>query len=239
MTFNHKNIPINDRLIVALDVPHESDAIDLIEKLGDHVGFYKIGLELFMAGSAFKLIEILKAKNKRIFVDLKFFDIPRTVGAAVKQLSQLNIDLATIHGNDSILQAANNNKGNTKILAVTALTSLDENDMLDLGFQCDIKNLVLSRALRALNLGCDGVVSSGLEVPELRNHVNHELIIVTPGIRPVKNTEDDDQKRSVDIKQAFQNGSDYIVMGRPIIKASNPVDSAINVQKLICQFFSP
>ena len=209
-----KAITPEDRLIFALDVPSADDARALVETLGDSITFYKLGLELCMAGGYFELVEWLIAKDKKVFVDLKFFDVPQTVASAIKQISRYGATFATVHGNDSILKAAAAEKGELKILAVTALTSLDQGDMDDLGFKTDVKELVLSRARRALESGCDGVISSGLEVPELRKNIDEKLIVITPGIRPVKNT--DDQKRTVDVEEAFLNGADYIVVGRPI-----------------------
>ena len=139
-----KAIPPRERLIMALDVPSIEEAKALVEELGDAVIFYKVGMELFMSGDYFGFIEWLKARDKKIFVDLKFFDIPATVGRAIKALSNKGVDLATIHGNDSIMEAAAAAKGQLKVLAVTALTSLDRGDLDDLGFQCDVKAHVQS-----------------------------------------------------------------------------------------------
>ncbi len=209
-----KDISPQDRLIFALDVPSAEAARTLVEELGDSITFYKLGLELCMAGGYFELVEWLIAKGKKVFIDLKFFDVPQTVRSAVKQISRYGATFATVHGNDAILKAAAEEKGELKILAVTALTSLDQGDMDDLGFKVDVKDVVLSRARRALESGCDGVISSGIEAPELRKNIDNKLIVITPGIRPVKNT--DDQKRTVDVEEAFLNGADYIVVGRPI-----------------------
>ena len=230
---SNKDIAPQDRLIMALDVPSIEEAKVLVESLGDSVSFYKVGMELFMCGDYFGFIEWLKQRNKKVFVDLKFFDVPATVGRAIRALSLKGVDLATIHGNNAIMEAAAENKGNLKVLAVTALTSLDRGDLDDLGFQCDIKALVLSRAKRALEIGCDGIVSSGLEVGMLRGELDHKLFVITPGIRPVDNREDDDQKRVVSVEQAFQNGADYIVVGRPIRDAENPKAMAEKIQKQI------
>ncbi len=131
-----KPIPVRERLIMALDVPSIPEAQALVEELGDSVIFYKVGMELFMSGDYFGFIEWLKQRNKKVFVDLKFFDVPATVGRAIKALSSKGVDLATIHGNDAIMEAAAKEKGNLKVLAVTALTSLDRGDLNDLGFQC-------------------------------------------------------------------------------------------------------
>jgi orotidine-5'-phosphate decarboxylase len=228
-----KNISSRDRLIFALDVADAATARKLVEQLGDAVQFYKIGLELFMAGEYFPLLEWLVARHKKVFVDLKFFDVPATVAAAVRQLRNRGVTFATVHGNQSIMQAAAEAKGDVKILGVTVLTSLDRGDLDDLGFTCDVQQLVLSRARRALEAGCDGVVSSGLEAQLLRQYIDERLLVITPGIRPVENRPTDDQKRVVSVEQAFQYGADYIVVGRPIRDAADPRAAAERVQAQI------
>ena len=233
-----KPIPVRERLIMALDLSSIAEAQALVEELGDAVIFYKVGMELFMSGDYFGFIEWLKARDKKVFVDLKFFDIPATVGRAIKALSNKGVDLATIHGNDAIMEAAAQAKGDLKVLAVTALTSLDRGDLDDLGFQCDVKELVLSRAKRALQIGCDGIVSSGLEVAMIREQLGQRLLVITPGIRPVDNREDDDQKRAVSVEQAIQNGADYIVVGRPIRDAEDRKAMAENIQAQIAAQFA-
>lgn len=233
-----KPIPVRERLIMALDVPSIDEAKTLVEELGDAVIFYKVGMELFMSGDYFGFIEWLKAREKKVFVDLKFFDIPATVGRAIKALSNKGVDLATIHGNDSIMEAAAKAKGNLKVLAVTALTSLDRGDLDDLGFHCDVEQLVLSRAKRALQIGCDGIVSSGLEVSMIRQELGQKLLVITPGIRPVDNREDDDQKRAVSVEQAIQNGADYLVVGRPIRDAADRRAMAEKIQTQIAAQFA-
>lgn len=232
---SRKDIPPAERLIFALDVPGVEEARALIERLGDTVQFYKLGLELFMAGGYFELVKWLREQNKKVFIDLKFFDVPETVRSAVRQLTRYDAQFATVHGNDAILQAAVEEKGELKILAVTVLTSLDQHDLNDLGFSCDPKTLVLSRARRALQIGCDGVISSGLEARDLRGELDERFLIITPGIRPVANI--DDQKRTVDVEQAFLNGADYIVVGRPIRKAPNPHAAAADIQRRIADLF--
>ena len=231
-----KAIPVGERLILALDTPDADQARSLVQDLGDAVGFYKLGLELFMAGDYFPLIDWLKARGKKVFVDLKFFDVPRTVGAAVAQLRGRGADFATVHGNDRILEAAVAEKAETRILAVTALTSLDQADMTDLGFETDVANLVLSRARRALALGCDGVISSGLEAKALREELGGHFLVVVPGIRPATNV--DDQKRTVDVEEAFLNGADYIVVGRPIRETAKPREAAEAIQGRIAKLFA-
>jgi orotidine-5'-phosphate decarboxylase len=231
-----KPVPADERLIIALDVPTAAEALELVELLGEHGRFYKIGMELLTSGDYFTLLRQLHERGKKVFVDLKFFDVPATVASAVRGLSRHPATFCTIHGNDAMMRAAAAVKGPLKLLAVTALTSLDERDLQDLGFQCDARALVLSRAKAALAAGCDGVVSSGLEVPDLRAGVDHSLIVVCPGIRPVGNTADD-QKRTVDVRQAFENGADYIVVGRPIRGAAHPRAAAAGIQATIRSIF--
>jgi orotidine-5'-phosphate decarboxylase len=232
-----KDIPVHERLIMALDVPSIAEAKALVTQLGDAVTFYKVGLELFMTGDYYELIHWLNVQNKHVFADLKFFDVPETVARAIKVLSRHGVDFATVHGNDAIMAAAAEAKGDLKVLAVTVLTSLDQGDMKDLGFDCDVQKLVLSRARRALEVGCDGVISSGLEVPALRQAVDDKLLVVSPGIRPVENRPSDDQKRVVSVEQAFTNGADYIVVGRPIRDAAEPRLEALRVQDQIRAVF--
>lgn len=232
----HKPVPDNERLIFALDVPDLDQARQLVRTLGDDVSFYKLGLEFFLSGSFFELADELQAAGKKIFADLKFFDVPATVGRAVRQLAERKVDCLTVHGNDAMLAEAAANKGSARILAVTALTSLDAGDMKDLGFDCKVEDLVLSRARRALALGCDGVISSGLEVPALRAGADPALVVVCPGIRPVANT--DDQKRTVGVAEAFSRGADHIVVGRPIRDAVDPGTAARDIQSQIRAFFN-
>ena len=230
-----KDINVEDRLIFALDVPEVEEAKDIVSELDDSVNFYKIGMELLMTGRYFELLNWLIDNDKKVFVDLKFFDVPETVGRTIARLSDYGATFATVHGNQALMEKAAHNKKNLKILAVTALTSLDRGDLDDLGFDCNVQDLVISRAKRAFEAGCDGVVSSGLEVPFLREYVDNKLIAVTPGIRPVANN--DDQKRVVDVVTAFKNGSDYIVVGRPIKNADNRYKAASDIQKIIRSVF--
>ncbi len=233
MTTVNTHIASRERLIFALDVPNLDEAQALIAALGDSVEFYKLGLEVFLSGHYFELMAELKGKGKKVFADLKLFDIPATVAAAVRQLAKHEVNFCTVHGNDSMLKAAAQAKGNMQILAVTALTSLDQGDLDDLGFKCDARALVLSRARRALALGCDGVVSSGLEVSALREHAEPRLITVCPGIRPIHNDEvqnNNDQQRVMTPFQAIVDGADYLVVGRPIRTAGDPQAAAEAIQ---------
>ena len=233
---SEKSIPVAERLIFALDVDSVEEAKRLVGQLGDRVNFYKIGLQLFMAGGYFGFLEWLLARGKQAFVDLKFFDVPETVASAVRQLGDRGAAFATVHGNDEILRAAVRERSGTKILAVTVLTSLDDGDIRSLGFQANVRDVVRSRARRALEIGCDGVISSGLEARDLREELGERLLIVVPGIRPVANV--DDQKRTVDVEQAFLNGADYIVVGRPIRNAPDPAKAAEDIQARIKKLFS-
>jgi orotidine-5'-phosphate decarboxylase len=224
-------IAAEEHLIVALDLDNIEAAEAMVERLGDAAVFYKIGLELFMVPGFFGLLERLRARGKKVFVDLKFFDIPETVARAVRALSERGADYCTVHGNQSMMEAAAQAKsGGLKVLAVTALTSLDRGDLDDLGFNCAVEQLVLSRARRALAAGCDGVVSSGLEAEKLRREAPAELIVVTPGIRPIDNRVIADQKRVMTPAQALRAGANHLVVGRPIRDAADPRGAALAIQ---------
>ena len=238
MPLSRNPVPLRERLIFAMDVPDTSAALAMADQLGDSVSFYKLGLELFMDGGYFQLVERLTSRGKKVFVDLKFFDVPETVGRAVGRLAGTGVNCCTVHGNDAMLASACAKRGDVKILAVTALTSLDRGDLDDLGFACDPRDLVLSRAKRAFEIGCDGVISSGLEAAALRQHVDNRLLVITPGIRPVENRPADDQKRTVDVRQAFSNGADHIVVGRPIRNAADPRAAAESIQRTIADVFA-
>jgi len=233
-----KPIAVDERLIVALDLATNEQAQALVEGLGDSVRFYKVGLELLMAGRYFELVSWLADSGKRVFADVKLFDVPETVARAVRQLRERGAELATVHGNDAILEAACRERKSLKILAVTVLTSLDAGDLRELGFSCDPAQLVLSRARRALEIGCDGVISSGLEARRLRESLGERLLIVTPGIRPVENRPQDDQKRVVSLEEAFLNGADHVVVGRPIHSAPDPRGAAEQMQARIARLFA-
>lgn len=230
---SHVDYSAQDRLIFALDVESQAHALEWIDRLGDSVSFYKIGMELLTSGDYFSVLKLLAKRGKKVFVDLKFFDVPATVASAVKGLTRYPVEFCTIHGNDAMMHAAVAVKGNIKVLAVTALTSLDQGDLDALGFQCDALTLVTSRAKAALKLGIDGVVSSGLEASAIRAHCGDKLLVICPGIRPVSNTVSDDQKRTVDVAHAFANGADFIVVGRPIRNAEDPYQAAMAIQAQI------
>jgi orotidine-5'-phosphate decarboxylase len=234
------NIPDRERLMLALDVADPGAARDLVADLGDAVTFYKIGLELFLSGGYFELADWLREREKKIFADLKLFDVPQTVASAVKQLVTRDVDYLTVHGNDAILRAATDaSEGRPGILAVTVLTSLDRADMDDLGFDADISAIVVSRARRAAEIGCAGVIASGHEAAAIRAVVPDDFRIVVPGIRAPAASGTDDQKRTVDVEDAFEAGADHIVMGRPIRNALDPRAAAEQVQTRIAAVFGP
>jgi orotidine-5'-phosphate decarboxylase len=227
----NSRIPAQDRLIAALDVRDVAQAKALVRRLGDAVRIYKIGLELFMSADFFELLAWLIGEGRQVFVDLKFFDIPETVARAVSALAERGAAFCTVHGNQAMMEAAVSARANgLKVLAVTVLTSLDRGDLDDLGFACDVEQLVRSRARRAQQAGCDGVVSSGREAAQLRADGLDRLLIVTPGIRPVDNREESDQKRVVTPTAAIAAGADYLVVGRPIRDASDPRAAALRIQ---------
>jgi orotidine-5'-phosphate decarboxylase len=228
-----KSIAPRERLIFALDVPNADAARRMVDTLGDSVVFYKLGLELLMAGGYYELLDWMVGRGKKIFADIKFFDIPATVAAAVRRLNGRGVTFTTVHGNQGIMEAAVAAAKDVKILAVTVLTSLDRGDLDDLGFKCDVEQLVISRARRALAAGCAGVVSSGIEAEAIRRELGERLLVVTPGIRPVENRPDDDQKRVLTVERAFASGADYIVIGRPIRDAADPRAAAESIQASI------
>lgn len=230
-------VPPRERLIVAVDVPGFDDAIALVDRLGDAVEFYKLGLELSMSGRYFELVEALGARGKKVFADLKLYDIPATVGAAVRQLAKRGVDFVTVHaGGDAILEAACAERGPLAILAVTVLTSLDERDFADLGTTRTVEEIALHRARRAVEIGCDGVVASPLEARPLRQALGRDFLIVTPGIRPAARA--DDQKRVASPRAALEAGADYLVVGRPIRDAADPRAAAEEIQATIAGLFA-
>ena len=233
-----EQIPPQERLIFPLDVPSHDEARSWVDRLGDSVHFYKLGLELFLAGHYQDFVEELRKRGKQVFVDLKFFDVPETVAAAVRQLTQSGARFASVHANEAMIEAACRVKADLQILAVTVLTSLDRDDVKDLGFDVSIETLVLSRARRMLAVGADGVISSGIEARALREGLGKGFLVVSPGIRPVENRRVDDQKRVVSVEEAFRSGADYIVVGRPIRNARDPVAKAWEIQETISGIFA-
>ena len=218
-----KDIHRKDGIIGALDVDRRQKAQGVVRACESHISFFKVGLQLFMA-DYFNTVDWILDRGHKVMLDLKFFDIPETVKLAVEQVNNRGISLATIHGNDPIIRAAVEARGDMKLLAVTVLTSFGEEDMRAMGLSGSLADLVLFRARRALELGCDGVVSSGLEAERLTGELGHRLLIVTPGIRPGANIrEDEDQKRVMTAGRAVAAGADHVVVGRPITRAEDPI----------------
>ena len=219
-----KNIPLDERIIFALDFADPGTAGEWVAKLDGKLKFFKVGLQLFLAGG-WPVIENIIDRGNKVMLDLKFFDIPETVKLAVQQLQDKKVTFATIHGNRPIIEAAVAEKGEMKILAVTVLTSFDETDMREMGFTGSVRDLVLIRSRKALELGCDGVVSSALEAESMRREMGSNFLVVTPGIRPGLNrdVEKDDQKRVATAQQAIINGADHVVIGRPISTSPDPL----------------
>jgi len=240
-----KDIPLNERIIFALDVGSFDESKALVKELEGHIKFYKVGLQLFLA-SWFQAIDWLNERGHKVMADLKFFDVPETVKLAVRQLKDRGVAFATVHGNDPIMRAAVSETGpeagrddGLKILAVTLLTSFGSEDMEEFfGHPIDIEDYVLARARRALKVGCHGIISSGLEAKRLRDDLGGNFLVVTPGIRPGANItveEKDDQKRIVTAGRAIADGADYAVVGRPIRDAADPVAVVKEMQQEIAR----
>ena len=228
-----------DYLIVSLDVPSIDEEVIIVEELGDSANFYKVGLELFTRGGP-KVVEMLKKKEKKVFLDLKLHDIPNTVSGAVNSATAMSVDMLTLHtlGGFEMMEAAQKtvwNQGFEKpiILGVTILTSLDEAFLKDvLGIEKSLNDEVLDLASIAKSAGLGGVVASAEEVSSIKSLCGKDFTVVTPGIRP-RGTEAGDQKRFTTPFEAITNGSDYLVVGRPIIKAEDMHSAIENIIKEI------
>lgn len=220
---------VKDRLIVALDFDSAEPAIQLVKALDGLVSFFKVGIELQLA-EGLKPANYLISEGKKVFLDLKYFDVPETVERAVRRAASIGVSFLTIHGNARIIEGAVKGRGQAalKLLAVTVLTSLDAYDIKDLGFECSVEELVLYRARKALEAGVDGVIASGHEAHRIRELLGSKLLIVTPGIRP-SGSPRQDQKRAVTPKDAVLAGADYLVVGRPITRDPNPREAAERV----------
>lgn len=230
-----------DYIIFALDVPNFAEARKYIRDLSEHVAMFKVGLELFVCSGP-EVVHYVKKQGKAgIFLDLKLYDIPATVSRTMKIIADMGVDLATVHCGESedILSAAvSGSKGKVGVLAVTVLTSITENDILSAGFEkkfiSDPELLVLQRAQKAKQSGCAGVICSGLEVKAIKKNFGKHFLAVTPGIRPeCEHIGNDDQHRITTPSQAVQSGSDYLVIGRPIRDAKNPIEAAKNIAREI------
>ncbi len=233
-----KLIAPRDRLIFALDVPAKSEALAWIDRLGESVTFYKLGLEFCMGGDYFEVLESLVACGKKVFADLKFYDVPATVRGAVANLARSGATCCTLHGVSSIYAEAVKVRGSMKLLAVTVLTSMDATDLEELGWSGPVEELVSLRARRAVEAGIDGLICSGQEAARLRGELGHGPLIITPGIRAAAERGSDDQKRTMTLSDAFRSGADHIVIGRPIRNAADPRAAAENMQNEIAAIFS-
>ncbi len=230
---------LDERLIFALDVPGRAEAIEWVERLGDAVSFYKIGMELLASGEYFDVLEELAKRDKRVFVDLKFFDIPATIAGVVRRLSQWPVSYCTIHGwHPGMMEAAAQaNTSQMRLLAVTVLTSMGRPDLAQMGIDREPVDVVVERALAAQHAGIDGVIASGQEAAPIRAATGTGFSIVCPGIRP-GGPAGDDQQRTVGVAQAFADGADAIVVGRPIRLAPDPRAAALAMQREIAESFN-
>ncbi len=234
MTSESNKIPVKEHLIVALDVPSDDEALDLVDKIGDEAVFYKVGLELFCKGSGIGLMHKLIDRGCKVFADFKLYDVPTTVQRATRQLNGVGIDFLTVHGDVPIMLAAVEAAKDFKVLAVTILTSMTQESIRALGFSGELKELVLLRAADAHQCGCGGVIASGQEATALKSVHGNELLVITPGVRNEGNPTHD-QRRTVSIREAFAFGVDHVVVGRPIRDATDPAQAARNIQSQIKQ----
>jgi orotidine-5'-phosphate decarboxylase len=217
-----------EKLIVALDFSTLDEARALVATLGNEVVFYKVGLGLQLAGGDRFAVE-LKGKNKKVFLDYKYYDIEETIKNAVARAAEIGIDFLTVHGVSGILKSAVAGRGTSamKILCVTVLTSMDAQDLEEMGFPptMTVEKLVVHRAVKAMRLGIDGVIASAKEAKSIKEETRGKIMIVAPGIRPV-GAALNDQKRATTPKEAILAGADYLVVGRPITEAENPKQAA-------------
>jgi orotidine-5'-phosphate decarboxylase len=220
------DIPTKDRLIVALDLPGVEQAEAMVTRLGDSVSFYKIGYQLAYAGGL-PLVRKLTDQGKKVFVDLKLHDIGNTVARGVESIAKLGATFLTVHAYPQTMKAATEARAGSglKILAVTVLTSYDDGDLHQAGYRLGVSDLVEARARQAQLLGIDGLVCSPEEAASLRKVVGHQMRLVTPGIRPA-GAATGDQKRIMTPARAIAAGSDYLVVGRPVVEAADPKAAA-------------
>jgi orotidine-5'-phosphate decarboxylase len=226
-----KDIPLNERIIFALDVPDAASARLLVEQLDSDIKFFKVGLQLFLAGG-WPVIDHLVSRGNKVMLDLKLYDIPATVRLAVEQFDGRGITFTTVHGNGPVVSAALAAEADVKILAVTVLTSMGDDELTELNFRGTVEDLVKQRAGRVLELGCHGIVCSAREAAMLRTSFGREFDMVTPGIRPTDSAAGD-QQRIATPAAAIADGSDYLVIGRPIRDAADPAAMIASIQQEI------
>jgi orotidine-5'-phosphate decarboxylase len=233
-TAPHRDLPseMQDRLIVALDLDSVAAAQEMVRRLDGVVSFFKVGLGLLFVAGVDNLLASLIASGKRVFLDAKMFDIPQTVANGVAAVAQRGVSFVTVHGDEAIMRAAVKAKGasDLKIFAVTVLTSLDDQAAKAMGYAHSVSELVTLRTRKAVECGCDGIIASAEDDPgRLRIAAQSQsLLITTPGIR-MPGGETHDQKRVATPKQAIANGADYLVVGRPIIAATDPRQAALRI----------
>jgi orotidine-5'-phosphate decarboxylase len=222
-------------LIVALDFDSASQARAVVEQLAGVVSFFKVGLELYTA-AGMEFVRELVAEGKQVFLDLKLYDIGETVKRTVSLVSETGVALTTVHGSRAVMRAAAEGRAGSplKILAVTVLTSFDQDDLADLGYPCSIQDLVELRVVKAMEAGLDGVVCSPLEVASVRSITGPRAVLVTPGVRPA-GAAPGDQKRIATPVEALRSGADYVVVGRPISRAPDPRAAAAAILEEIRQ----
>jgi orotidine-5'-phosphate decarboxylase len=242
---NISNKAAVDKLIFALDADNYKDALSWVELLSGHVGMFKVGKELFTAVGP-KIVESIKERGQRVFLDLKFHDIPNTVARASEAAVKLNVDMLNVHasgGGQMIKEAVSaacacaDKLGQTRpiLLAVTVLTSLNNSDLTEIGFQKDIREMVVHLAKLAQTAGASGVVASAQDIALLRENFGDKFLIVTPGIRSAGATTNDDQKRTLSAYEAVKTGADYIVVGRPIRAAQEPLEACGQIVQEIAE----
>lgn len=224
------DIPPRERLIVALDLPDVASAEKLVTKLDGAVSFYKVGFELALAKDGLAFAEMLAHSGKKVFLDLKLHDIGNTVSRAVERAAERGMSFLTVHAFPQTMRAAVQGRGTSKlkILAVTVLTSWDDKDLAEAGYAASVADLVLKRAVQAREIGVDGIVASAAEASGIRKKLGKEILIVTPGIRPA-GFEAGDQKRIVTPKDAIKAGANYLVVGRPVTGADDPLKAAQSI----------
>jgi orotidine-5'-phosphate decarboxylase len=240
---NISNKQASDKLIFALDAASMEEALSWVKLLSGHVGMFKVGKELFTAVGP-KIIENIKQKGQKVFLDLKFHDIPNTVARAAEAAVKADVEMFNVHamGGSKMIQetvsaawacADKLGKARPIILAVTVLTSLNNDDMMEIGFEKSTNELVLHLAKMAQKAGASGVVSSAQDIAVLRANLDDKFVIVTPGIRGTAEEAKDDQKRTLSAYEAIKAGADYIVVGRPIRKAKDPLEACLQINQEI------
>lgn len=224
-------IPVNERIIFALDFAEPKQALSWVERIDGQVKFYKVGLQLFLAGG-WPVIDQIVARGNQVMLDLKLYDIPATVQLAVTQFADRGITFTTVHGYGSVVEAALAANSGVGILAVTVLTSMGSEELTELNYQGTVEELVMERAKKVLSLGCNGIVCSAREASTLRREFGNQFSMVTPGIRPF-DAAANDQQRIATPAQAILDGADHLVIGRPIRDAENPSTTIEAIQQEI------